>query len=73
METLGAAGCRSRLIGGLAREAPSHRRERIHCSVDGGFCFDAGCDEIWAEGGVYAQRAEEEGFFGGGPVARSRQ
>jgi hypothetical protein len=33
--------------------------------VGGGLCCDAGGDEVRAEAEVCAQRAEEEGFFGG--------
>jgi hypothetical protein len=40
--------------------------------IGGGLCCDAGGDEVRAEAGVCAQRAEEEGIFGGGPVARWR-
>jgi hypothetical protein len=50
--------------GAVAQEGEVHR------DVEGGLCRDAGCDEVRAESGVHAQRAEEEGFFGGGPVAR---
>ena len=42
----------------------------VDIDVEGGLCCDAGCDEIRAETGVCAQRAEEQGLFGGGPVAR---
>jgi hypothetical protein len=34
--------------------------------------FDAGGDAVWTEAGVCAHHAEEEGIFGGGPVARWR-
>jgi len=41
----------------------------VDSDIEGGLCCDAGCDEIWTEAGVCAQRAEEQGLFGSSPVA----
>jgi hypothetical protein len=41
-------------------------------NVGSGLCCDAGGDGVWTEVGVCAESAEEEGFFGDGPVARWR-
>jgi len=46
--------------------------EEVDGDVGGGLCCDASGDEVRAEAGVCAQRSEEEGISGGGPVARWR-